>query len=376
MATDSCRVCGGRFFELPLIQYRDMPAVAQNMPDAAALQDDHGVDLDVVQCAACGLVQLTSDPVPYYREVIRATGVSDEMTQHRLDQFKNFVHDHGLLGRRVLEVGCGRGEYLSLMKQVGADASGMEYGAESVARCRELGLNVRQGFIGDPAPAGEEPFDAFFILSYLEHLPEPSVALRAMADRLVPGGVGLIEVPNFDMMLAKKMFLELMRDHLLYFTRETLVSTLQFNGFEVVECKVSWHDYIISAVVEKRRPLDISDFEQHQAMLTQQLQDLVARYGRGRVAAGHQALAFRALADLGVKIKYVVDSAPFKQGRYTPVTHIPIVAPARLDEDPVDAVVVLAGSYSDEVAGIIRRSHGQTLDVAIVRDDRIQVVED
>jgi hypothetical protein len=77
---------------------------------------------------------------------------------------------------------------------------------------------------------------------------------------------------------------------------------------------------------------------------------------------------------LADKIKYVVDSAPFKQNKYTPATHIPIVSPDTLDSDPVDAVIVMAASYSDEVAKIMRQRFDKNINVAILRDFGLEEV--
>jgi hypothetical protein len=67
-------------------------------------------------------------------------------------------------------------------------------------------------------------------------------------------------------------------------------------------------------------------------------------------------------------IRYVVDSAPFKQGKFTPATHLPIVAPERLRSDPVEAIIIIAGAYSDEVAGLVRREFDRKIKVAIFRE--------
>ena len=72
-------------------------------------------------------------------------------------------------------------------------------------------------------------------------------------------------------------------------------------------------------------------------------------------------------------IRYVVDSAPFKQGKFTPATHLPVVPPATLNTDPVEAVIVMAASYSDEVAGIIARDFGGRLKVAILRENGLEI---
>lgn len=349
-----------------------MPKAAQFLPDAKDLGSDKGVDLEVCQCSGCGLVQLSNDPVPYFKEVIRAAAFSPEMRIFRIEQFKNFVGRFSLEGKKILEIGCGKGEYLSLMRESGTDAYGVEYGEESVMDCVGAGLKVTRKFVDANSSAlPDAPFDAFFVLNFLEHIPDLNSTLRGIYQNLSDQAVGLVEVPNFDMILKRKMFSEFIGDHLYYFTRETLTSTLSRNGFEVMECRPAWHDYILSAVIRKRTPLDLYEFTQIQLKLSRELRKFIDKYGEKKVAvwgAGHQALTILSLADLGGKIKYVIDSAPFKQGKFTPATHIPIVPPETLKTEPVQAVIVMAASYSDEVAKIIREKLGDVIQIAILRD--------
>jgi 2-polyprenyl-3-methyl-5-hydroxy-6-metoxy-1,4-benzoquinol methylase len=355
-----------------------MPKAAQYLPDAESLESDKGVDLEVCQCSGCGLVQLSNDPVPYYKEVIRAAAISEEMTNFRRKQFGSFVQKYSLKGKKVIEIGCGRGEYLSIMQQSGVEAYGLEQAEESVMQCVKSGLKVSKGFIQSSADRlNDAPFDAFFILNFLEHLPEPNSTLRGMYNNLTDDAIGLVEVPNFDMILRNKLFSEFIGDHLFYFTKETLSATLRQNGFEIIECNEVWYDYIISAVVKKRKKIDISHFYGYQAQLKSEIEEYVRRYGDKKVAiwgAGHQALAVISLINLADKIKYVVDSAAFKQGKYTPATHIPIVSPDALDSYPVDAVIVMAASYSDEVARIIRQKFDRKVNIAILRDFGLEEV--
>ena len=84
---------------------------------------------------------------------------------------------------------------------------------------------------------------------------------------------------------------------------------------------------------------------------------------------------FTGLRDLSSNLVFnVVDSAAFKQGKYTPVTHIPIVSPSALVLDPVDAIIVMAASYSDEIARNIRQKFDANIKVAILRDFGLEVV--
>jgi 2-polyprenyl-3-methyl-5-hydroxy-6-metoxy-1,4-benzoquinol methylase len=353
-----------------------MPRVAQFLPDASSVEADRGLDLIVCQCSGCGLVQLDGDPVPYYKDVIRSAGLSPEMRAFRQAQFGGFVSRFGLAGRKAIEIGCGRGEYLSVLQESGAVAHGLEHAADAVAACVAEGRHVTQGFVEAPnqtLPGG--PFDAFLILNFLEHLPDPNATLRGIRHNLSDGGVGMVEVPNFDMMLRQRQFAEFVSDHLLYFTAATLTSTLTINGFEVLDCSEQFHGYILSADVRKRGPLDLGGFEAQQRRLKDEIHAYIGRFPAGRVAiwgAGHQALAIMSLLDLGRSVRYVVDSAPFKQGKFTPATHLPIVPPSALDTDPVDALIIIAAGYSDEVARIVRSRFNPGLQVAIWREHGLE----
>lgn len=375
MTMPGCRVCKAAPLEAWLV-LPGMPQAAQGLPQAGALEADQPVDLVIGHCRACGTIQSASPPVPYYREVIRAVAYSPEMMEFRLRQLADFVQAHGLAGKKVLEVGAGRGEYLRLLQQVGLQAYGLEYGQASVQACLADGHHVQQLFpeAGSGAIA-QGPFDAFASFNFLEHWPDPRGSLEVISRQLAPEAIGLIEVPNFDMILSKGLLTEFIADHIFYFTSGTLRTLLEISGFDVVSIQPVWYDYILSAQVRKKRPINPDGFEAMLCSMRSALHDFAARYGRVAVwGAGHQALATLALTDLAPKIRYVVDSAPFKQGRYTPATHLPIVAPDRLKEDPVDAVIVMAAAYGDEVVRQVRQEHGDTLKLGIVRDNQFEVV--
>ncbi len=373
--TGNCKVCGHAFLPEPLLVMRNMPAVAQYLPGKDDLATEKGIDLEVCQCSGCGLIQLSNEPVPYYREVIRAAAYSPEMKVMRQEQFGDWVERYSLRNRKVLEIGCGRGEYLRLMQEAGTNAYGLEYSPQSVADCHTAGLCVERGYL---ETGGEKltgaPFDGFFILNWLEHLPNINAVLQGIYRNLAPGGTGLVEVPNFNMILRHKLFTEFTSDHLFYFTAETLKSTLEINGFKVLSCREIWHEYIISAEVRKRPIQDLGEMAATGAKLRESLEKFIAGHQRTAVwGAGHQALAVMALAGLGGKIAYVVDSAPFKQGKYTPATNLPIVPPDELEKNPPQAIIVMAAAYSDEVAGLIRRKYGSRFNIAILREHGLEV---
>jgi len=358
--TVPCRACGAPLGANELLRIEGMPCGAQNFPIRETLGEDGSVDLVVVQCPCCGVVQLTNPPVPYWRDVIRAVGFSDEMQAFRLDQFKGFVERHALQGKNGMEFGCGDGAYLRLLTKSGLDAHGLEHEEALAKRCRESGLDVRTGFASDGKQMEGGPFDAFFVFSYLEHVPELQDFLATIRSNLRTDAVGLVEVPNFDMILKQRLFSEFIIDHLFYFTGETLRHTLENNGFRVLSCEPIWHDYILSAEVEVRPKLAIAPLVEEQTVAVERFKEVLQQYDKVAVwGAGHQAFTMLALVAEVNNIRYIADSAPFKQGRYSPVTHIPVCSSEALDSDPVDALLIMGGSYSEEIASIAWSKFGQ-----------------
>lgn len=380
VSAQNCRVCGKSLPQRPLLHFDNMPCGAQCMPDPSNVHLDVGVTMDIFQCNFCGVVQMVGEPVPYYKEVIRASAFSEEMRQFRRGQFARFVEEFGLRGKRFLEVGCGRGEYLSIFLEAGLNAYGTEFGEEMACACREQGFQVETAF---PDPSDmvlkHGPFDGFAALNFMEHWPDPASVLTCLRNNLAPGAIGLVEVPNFQMILRQGLFTEFIPDHIFYFDRETFENTLRMNGYEVLRCESIWYDYILSAVVRKRETVDIGAFISRKASLQEQLDAFIARHVDSGIAiwgAGHQALATIALLNIAHGVRYVIDSAPFKQGKLTPVTHLRIHAPEHLHRDSVGAIIVMAAAYSDEIVRMIQHSHGQRFVLAVLRESGLEVLSD
>jgi 2-polyprenyl-3-methyl-5-hydroxy-6-metoxy-1,4-benzoquinol methylase len=321
-------------------------------------------------------VQLDSDAVPYYREVIRAAGISDVIQDQKRVQFRNFISKYRLQGKRMIEFGCGRGEFLSILAGLEVDAYGLEGSLNAVEHCLQQGLQVSCGYPDrDLHLTCDKPYDAFMLLMFLEHMPNPGESLAAVCRHLSPDAVGLIEVPNLEMVLRQRLISEFTVDHLLYFTAESLQNMLERHGFEVLGSHFNRDDYVLSMEVRRRVPLRLSSLKDQQLHLISQIYQFIDCFGSVALwGAGHQALCMMSLAKLGSKVRYVVDSAPFKQGKFTPVTHIPIVSPTTLQTDPVDAVLIMAGSYSDEIATLLQRANTPLKARAILRDHGVEIL--
>ena len=112
-----CIACRTTLPEKPLFVLEDAPASAQNIPDSQEVNQDRGVTLGLYQCPECGLVQFDCTPVSYYRDVIRAGGFSTTMTELRRRQYEHLIGTYRLEGKKFLEVGCGRGEFIKVLTE-------------------------------------------------------------------------------------------------------------------------------------------------------------------------------------------------------------------------------------------------------------------
>jgi O-antigen chain-terminating methyltransferase len=99
----------------------------------------------------------------------------------------------------VLDIGCGRGEFLEMMREAGVPARGIDLGEESVAVCRARGLDAEVADLFEfLAAQPEASFDGIFCSQVVEHLqPErlPEM-IKLAAGRLSRTGVIAIETPN------------------------------------------------------------------------------------------------------------------------------------------------------------------------------------
>jgi 2-polyprenyl-3-methyl-5-hydroxy-6-metoxy-1,4-benzoquinol methylase len=99
----------------------------------------------------------------------------------------------------VLDIGCGRGEFLTLLREAGVEARGIDVDAEMVTHCREEGLEVEQADgLSHLASLEDDALGGIFCAHVLEHLSSPALfrLLELAVAKLRPGGVFAAETPN------------------------------------------------------------------------------------------------------------------------------------------------------------------------------------
>ena len=428
-----CIACGKILPETSLFKLSSAPASAQDIPDETQLKEDRGVELSLHQCEGCGLVQFVCEPVAYYRDVIRAGGGSSTMEELRTGQYRHLIETYHLEGKTFLEAGCGRGEFLKFLQKFPIEIYGMEHKADLVRTAQSEGLFVWREFperedqqFGHSPEASmlpesgwsvpEKPFDVFLSFNFLEHQPRPDIMLKAIRNNLAEDGMGLVTVPSLEYILEKGSYYELIRDHIAYYTFDTLRALLNHCGFEVLEEEMVNRDTLSMIVRKTALPKETSGTRKQEngeespdagseignesrkrngkagavgaagiiapltdgyKIVTGEVNNLTERLSRDKKrlamwGASHQGFTLASTSGLGEHLAYIIDSAPFKQGRFAPASHVPIVAPDHYFADPVDAILIVAPGYTDEIAGIIRKKFGEKVEVMTLRTNRIE----
>ena len=158
----------------------------------------------MVQCRHCGLVYLNPRPsaatlITLYNDYHQRDG-KDEHTWAKLME-KNFRQISALLNRlfpdkgNILDVGCGYGHFIRIMKDSGWSASGIEPSSRTIGYARSKGLTVYETTIDD-ATLSKGSFEAVTAFYVFEHLFDPLVAVKKIFTILKPGGVLVLRVPH------------------------------------------------------------------------------------------------------------------------------------------------------------------------------------
>ena len=216
----------------------------------------------VVKCPSCSLVYLGNPPeeevglYDYYHSAAdpgsaeyqfnssnRRLGELYAINEQRIARIKLLKP-----GSTLLDVGCGRGEFLKTAREHGYQACGIDASERAVSYARqEFGLSAEVRSLREMAVSGEQ-FDVVTLWHVLEHFTEPYEALRQIRHLLKGDGICAIEVPNlysikFVLSRAKWEGGNHPLYHRTFFTAATLRDGLRRVGFSRVH-RVRWSYHV------------------------------------------------------------------------------------------------------------------------------------
>lgn len=207
------------------------------------------------RCKSCGLVFLNPRPGvqeigQFYDEEYYGGGRQKfrdwietlrlYFARRRASRMKRFFPGGG----RALDVGCGQGTFLELLRKEGWEVQGTERSPDSACRARLSGLPVSVGEV-QRGQFPDHSLDLVTLWQVIEHLYDPAVLMRRIHPMLRNGGMVAISTPNIESLQARvfreKWFHLDPPRHLYLFSPQTLERLMNREGFRLVALNhLSW----------------------------------------------------------------------------------------------------------------------------------------
>lgn len=226
----------GQIFET--LQQLGLTSAASRVQIAQGTRDV--ADLPVYQDRVSGVVFIddfyTGDgtyKTGAYRADQKPTVGAMDYELHR-DANRRFAdYQQFIIGRSIVDFGCGRGDLLRLAKPVASAVAGIELQEDYILSLGADGIRAERSMSAIKANCT----DTVFVLHTLEHLPDPLQILAELKTLLKKGGMLVVEVPHARDFLLTHLECESFRrftlwsQHLILHTRESLIRLLSAAGF-------------------------------------------------------------------------------------------------------------------------------------------------
>ena len=340
-------------------------------------------EIDLAHCHACGFIYNAKfDPrkVVYSSDCEESQGYSPTFNAFAIDLARYLVERHKLKAKRIIEIGCGKGEFLKLICSLG-DNTGIGFDPAYVAGRGEDGDRTSQiEFVADyySEKYAHHRGDLVCCRMTLEHISETARLLetvrRSIGDRNET--IVFFQVPDVTRILRDCSFEDIYYEHCSYFSPGSLARLFRRTGFQPIDLKVDFGgQYLLIEAVPTgcsgATHLDLEDdllpirelvdsFREKYPLVTgywnNLLRSIRADTERAVIwGSGSKGVAFlNEMADSAV-IEYAVDINPHRQGTFMAGTGQQIVAPSFLKSYRPHAVIVMNAVYVDEIRTELRR---------------------
>jgi hypothetical protein len=377
-----CRICKGSDL-VTFLKFRPMPK-----PNGFLKKPIKEIKypLEVSRCSNCGLVQLNHviNASEMFSHYLYMSAMSKTMDTHFKETAERLVKRFKLDSNSlVIDIGGNDGSFLShltgMTKTLNIDPA---KNLKPVAA--KKGVENHVAFFGKETAKKVfkkyGPADVITGTNVFAHIDDLDSVFEGVDILMKPGGVLLMEFPYLVDLIEKNEFDTIYHEHLSYFLAKPLEHILASHGLEIFDIE-RFHThggsirlYIqriydklypvlsnVEAMYQKEKDLGMylpstyTKFAKNIETIPVGLNTIIKKLksqkkrivGYGASAKGNVLLN---MCGLGPKdLDYIVDSTPYKQGLYTPGTHIPIKSEDYLDQDNPDYAVLFIWNFKKEV---------------------------
>lgn len=338
-------------------------------------------DLELRFCEACGFIYNSRFDVElseYSARYEETQGFSERFNAFARDLARRWVDKYDLAGRTVLEIGCGKGEFLEMMCEAGVERGiGIDPSAHPDRLTSEAAQRIE--WITDFYSEAYSHLhaDAVVCRHTLEHIQPVGEFMRtvrkSIGDRL--DTIVLFELPDVRRVLEEIAFWDVYYEHCSYFSAGSLARLFRATGFEVIDVSLDYDDQYL---LVEARPSDLLPAQGEPLPIEDDLtalDELVDTFSQGysdkltewaaqideagdRVViwgAGSKGVSFLTALGEDSPIRYAVDINPHKHGMFMAGTGQEIVAPDFLVDYRPELVIIMNPVYVEEIREDLQR---------------------
>jgi len=380
-----CLICKSK----KLIKYLDLGTTAlvnSYLAKEELDKPEFKVPLEVYYCQNCHLCQLLHivDKNVLFEEYAYFSSTSPQSIQY-FEQYAQEVVERfpNQTKKLVLEIASNDGILLKPFKARGARVLGIDPAKNVAEIANKEGIETIPDFFSkNTARQILEKYGKAGIITannVLAHTDDIHNVLAGVKQLLDEQGVFVFQVKYLGDLLAKNEFDTTYHEHICYFSLMPLIFLLEKHALEIFDVKhvdpeggslrvYASHSPLpfpinksIEMFLRKERaqgldrPQTYLDFTERPKIVKEKLHKILMdlkQQGKKIAGYGASGKGNTLLQYCGINSKildYITDTAPSKQGKYTPGTHIPIVPPTQLKENTPDYILLLAWNYAESI---------------------------
>lgn len=354
----------------------EMP-VHQNLiyPTEKAARNTRKGDIALAFCHTCGFIfnaAFDLSRLNYDESYDNAQGYSDTFQQYMQDTAQSLVAEFALHQKRIVEIGCGRGDFINMLCTIGNN-TGLGFDPAYQPN-PDNPTHEKVKFVQDFYTANykHEAADFFCSRHVIEHIPAIydfiSLLREAAADN--PQAGIYFETPDVTWILKHGAFWDIFYEHCSLFSPGSIARAFVAHGFHInavdkafgeqymhLKGKVTSTNTVASAPDTIDTPMELYPLVQHFAAVYQQksaeLRNHLMSLPQGRIiiwgAAGKGSTLLNSLQIGTETIPVAIDINPKKQGNYIGGTAQRIISPQELPYFLPHTIIITNSNYETEI---------------------------
>jgi hypothetical protein len=371
MKLTKCRICGEKKFK-KIFSLGKQP-LANNLL-LTRDEKEKTFPLQIVQCTHCGLIQLNYI-VPkeeMFDNYFYIPSISKTYLSHLNELSRSMIKDLKLQkGNLVIDIGGSDGSLLSFFEKRGMHVINVEPAKNVASKV----YKINTYFHNETARQIVDRFGKAKLATatnVFAHIHDLHKFIEDLDIVLDDDGVFFAQFPDVKNLLSENQFDTIYHEHLSYFTHEPLYHLFNNKPFEIFRLENSnIHGGSMRLYVRKRKKL-LHTFSKNVETIKKELTKYLSdekRSGKKIIAFGAAAKGMTLLNYFGLNnkiIDYIADGTPYKQGKFSPGTRIPVLPENELLKNPPDVILILAWNYKEEIIEKVNKLYKERRNITFV----------